>query len=635
MIASPNLANDSPALPRYLQHLSTCETRLIFHQGWQRRLVIARTLLFAGAGFFLFTGYRDSDRPVFWLAIGWGLAIAFVAAAVVHERIHQAMQGDLVQRNLYRRLVARLHRNWTELPNVAATKPESSVLATSDDLDLLGDRSLTNWCSLAGTETGWTAIANQLTSYADAKTISGRQTAAKELSPQIDIRHHLMLQLWHLGASPASLEGFSRWANDSTKSPRWLASITWLGPICLVVGVLIAVAKYDTVPGPIFWSGVVLSGMGLLTNVMLVLGYIGIIHNTFKQIGTHNEIESTCHALLQSLTQMQPRSTLLAELKRSLCDSSERDSALVALPHLRWPMRFAGLRLNPGLYLPFLVLQILFLWDFRVYGWIERWRANYATAVPRWLASIGQLEAILSAAAIHNEYPLWAFPSFELSDGQIFQADQLGHPLINDTMRVANDLNIQCSQPLLLVTGSNMSGKSTLMRAVGVNVALSRLGAPVCAKSFHCHPMELATSIRVRDSLADGVSFFMAELNRLREVVDAVQKSRQSHGRMSLVILDEILQGTNSSERLIAVSHVIQTLLGFDSLLLVSTHDLQLAEADEFHSNSQVVHFREHFEETEGRSQMKFDYQMHTGIAPTTNALKLLELVGLGKPLQG
>ena len=135
MSASPNLADASPARSRYIQHLSTCDSRLVYYQAWQRRLVIARTLLFAGAGFFLFTGYRDSDSPIFWLVIGWGLAIAFVVAATVYERLHETIQGDLVQRNLYRRLVARLNRNWFELPNVVASKPESSVSATSDDLD--------------------------------------------------------------------------------------------------------------------------------------------------------------------------------------------------------------------------------------------------------------------------------------------------------------------------------------------------------------------------------------------------------------------------------------------------------------------------------------------------------------------
>jgi DNA mismatch repair ATPase MutS len=369
----------------------------------------------------------------------------------------------------------------------------------------------------------------------------------------------------------------------------------------------------------------------LLINTYLVLGYVGVLHNAFKRIAMHSELEATCQELLRSLNQLDSQSSLLNEFRSKLCDPTEKNSAVAALVKLRWPIRLAGLRLHPSLYILFLVLQICLLWDFRVFEWIEQWRLRYSREVTKWVASLGQLEAILSAAAIHYEYPSWAFPDFDLPEEVLFEARQVGHPLLGDSSRVCNDLKIDTARPLLLVTGSNMSGKSTLMRAVGVNVALSRIGAPVCAEKFLCPTFDIATSIRVRDSLADGVSFFMAELKRLREVVDVVQHSREQYNRRSLVILDEILQGTNSQERQIAVSHVVQTLLEYQALLLVSTHDLQLADTEGFADNSQIVHFREHFEDRDGQSQMLFDYRMHPGVAPTTNALKLLELVGLSK----
>jgi len=183
-----------------------------------------------------------------------------------------------------------------------------------------------------------------------------------------------------------------------------------------------------------------------------------------------------------------------------------------------------------------------------------------------------------------------------------------------------------------LVTGSNMAGKSTLLRSIGVNSILARLGAPVCSSSWSGASFELASSIRVQDSLQDGVSFFMAELNRLRSVVDTAQAQNHIGGRQMLVLLDEILQGTNSRERQIAVEHVLDKLVEYGCIVLTSTHDLEMAGNVRIQNIAQVVHFREHFEEINGKQIMRFDYIMHAGVTPTTNALKLLEMVGLRTP---
>jgi len=184
------------------------------------------------------------------------------------------------------------------------------------------------------------------------------------------------------------------------------------------------------------------------------------------------------------------------------------------------------------------------------------------------------------------------------------------------------------------VTGSNMAGKSTFLRAVGLNLLLARVGSPVCALRFETHLYELATSIRVRDSLRDGVSFFMAELRRLKEVVDMAQQRAQRlqagvAGNPILFLLDEILQGTNSRERQVAVTTVVERLLSCGATGMLSTHDLDLANVEAIERISQIVHFHEYFETVEGREVMRFDYKMRPGSTPTTNALKLLKMVGL------
>jgi DNA mismatch repair ATPase MutS len=208
----------------------------------------------------------------------------------------------------------------------------------------------------------------------------------------------------------------------------------------------------------------------------------------------------------------------------------------------------------------------------------------------------------------------------------------LGHPLIPDPLRVLNDVQIAESQPLLLVTGSNMAGKSTLLRSLGINTVLGRLGSRVACSSWTGPNCALASSIRVQDSLADGVSFFMAELKRLRSISDATRKHQASGGqRVSLVLLDEILQGTNSRERQIAVEQVLDQFVQLGALVVASTHDLELANCPGIVKVAQVVHFREYFEQIDGVEQMRFDYKMRQGVTPTTNALKLLEMVGLSR----
>ena len=182
---------------------------------------------------------------------------------------------------------------------------------------------------------------------------------------------------------------------------------------------------------------------------------------------------------------------------------------------------------------------------------------------------------------------------------------------------------------LLLVTGSNMSGKSTLLRSLGLNAVLAHAGGAVCAAEYSGPPLVVATSMRIVDSLDDGVSFFMAELKRLKEIVDQADSFRDDRGPMLLYLLDEILQGTNSAERRIAVAQVASHLLARRAIGAISTHDLELGEDPMLKDACRPVHFRETFSKEDGKRKMTFDYQIRKGVAPTTNALALLELVGL------
>jgi DNA mismatch repair ATPase MutS len=274
-------------------------------------------------------------------------------------------------------------------------------------------------------------------------------------------------------------------------------------------------------------------------------------------------------------------------------------------------------------------LQLLLLWDVRVLEWLEGWKERHADQVPHWIDAVAQLEALASAATIADENPEWGFPNWSSGLDRDLSVEQLAHPLVPEPIRVANDLKMEEARPLLLVTGSNMAGKSTLLRSLGINVALSRVGAPAACRVWSGPNYDLASSIRVQDSLQDGVSFFMAELKRLKSVVDRAHEEHVEEGMPMLVLLDEILQGTNSRERQIAVQSVLQQLVELGCTVVASTHDLDLAQNDFITKTAQIVHFREYFENRDGVEVMRFDYKMRPGVTPTTNALKLLALVGL------
>ena len=258
---------------------------------------------------------------------------------------------------------------------------------------------------------------------------------------------------------------------------------------------------------------------------------------------------------------------------------------------------------------------------------LERWQREAGPRVRGWLSALGRFEALAALASLRFENPEWTFPVIAKGEPS-YAAKGLGHPLIRDGQRVANDVTLGPPGSFLLVTGSNMSGKSTLLRSIGINAVLAQAGGPVCAESLRMPPVTLGTSILVEDSLAEGVSFFMAELQRIRDIVKEADRAKAAGGVL-LYLLDEVLRGTNSYERQVAVRRVVLHLLKQGALGAVSTHDLQLAEVPEIAATCVPVHFRETLHPGEDPA-MTFDYAMHPGVATTVNALKLMELVGLG-----
>jgi hypothetical protein len=563
----------------------------------------------------------------------WQLGIALIVTFLGFATWYEIIQWRLEQRRShmfgFQRLVDRVHRHWDRLPQIAAEE-ECKSFATewTKDLDIFGDRSLFRWCSLAMTTTGARTISSWIASWASPATILERQEAVRELQPHRAWRLRFFEVACGLRDQRTSPEAIVWWAesDDHFAKKRWLVPFTWIGPVLFWGGLVvlsIALTGENNLVQMI-GLGCLLAGLGF--NFLLSLFIIGPIHDLFHRIGAANGELQILRTWIQTAREMPHASALSNRIHSALFDKeSDADSAIGKLQG--W-MVLAGFQRSPLFFLPYLFLQFTSLWDVRILSGLEKWKSTFGKHAHSWIDSLGMLDAITSAAAIADEHPTWAYPKI-LERGALLSTDRMAHPLLKDTHRVPNNLTIDDEQRLLLVTGSNMAGKSTLLRSVGVNSVLARLGSPVCANSWAGESFEIASSIRVQDSLQDGVSFFMAELKRLRSVVDQAIAESKPDGKRMLILLDEILQGTNSRERQIAVDSVLRRLVDLGCIVLASTHDLELASNDKMQIHAQIVHFREHFEMVEGKQIMRFDYIMRSGVTPTTNALKLLELVGL------
>jgi MutS domain V len=585
--------------------------------GWLRVATFLPALALAGYGIF------HAKAGPSWLIASAPLFVAFMVIVRVHEQVLRGA-AELRQRlQISETQIARLDRRWDRLPvtNIEVP-PEHEPVA--NDLDLFGHASLYQLVSQAHTPFGSDTLRDWLLEPAPISEIADRQQAVAFLAPAANIREEICLRGRMLGADGQSTLAFVDWAEGEPLliSRPWLNWLTRLSAIALVfslVGALTGLVDATV--------GFVMVATVALLHLLILAWYGGRVFNVLDRIGVRSHDIAQYRPLFETIAAFPSDVPLFAKLHAHMGKTPREP--LQSLAGLTRLVRFANLRRDGLFGVPYYLSQFFVLTDFHVLVLMERWQQQHGSAVRRWLEAVGRTEAVSSLATLAHDNPHWSVPVVADLPEKIIVARQLGHPLIADDRCSRNDVEVGPAGTFVLVTGSNMSGKSTLLRAVGLNTILAQAGAPVCASQLRMPPVQLATSMRTRDSLAAGVSFFMAELRRLKEIVDQSRNSRQ-HSQLCLYLLDEILQGTNSAERHIAVSRIIGHLIEHGSIGMVSTHDLELAQSPTLATACRTVHFRESITGSNGDEQMTFDYVLRPGISPTTNALKLLKFVGLG-----
>jgi len=509
-----------------------------------------------------------------------------------------------------------------KLPDPHGARFSSGEHANASDLDLFGPSSLFVAVSRAETAVGEETLASWLKEPAKIDVVRARQEAAREL-----LEHPILLEdlavlarraesrgraeeplaVW--GEAPAVMPVAGAQGPDIAK--RRLLVFLARALVPLTVGLYLA---RDYLAPINKWLG--LAYVPSLFGQLVILGALyGAIARMVTFVSSREAPFGRFRAVFARVESCELESPLLSKVVETLRATDGNASAELA--RLERVVSFADLRHNTLIHLAF---NFFFLYDVWVAMALERWRQRSGKKARKWLTALGELEALASIATFAGEHPGYAWP--EVDDGPArITAESLGHPLIPAALCVKNDLDLPEPGRAMLVTGSNMSGKSTYLRSMGLCAVMALAGLPVCARRANVARMETWTSMRIQDALDRGMSHFYAELVRLKQIVDAAQR-----GNKVLFLLDEILHGTNSHERSIGARGVVLDLVARGGVGAVSTHDFALVSiARESGGKVRTVHFSDHIQD----GKMVFDYRLKDGVVETTNAIRLMKTVGI------
>jgi hypothetical protein len=575
-------------------------------------------LLFVLGGGFGVAGL-GSGRPVPWILAGAGL-VALATFISWHERVIGRERASAARRVVNEQALARLERRFEALP-VRAFPESATASATARDLNLFGSGSVAQWLGAVATPSGRETLAAWLTeSRGSAREVVERQGAVGELAPLLDFRQELEVAAQPLAATSTATARFVEWAagepfSEAHARLRVAGRISALASLASFLLAMVGVVPIH------LWLFV------LVANYAWTWTVKGALEAEMERLSAREGAFSGYAALLRLVAGQKLTAPGLVSIHSRLAASGL--DAAGELGRLHRLSELSDVRHSSV----HTLLQAAMAWDLLLLERVAAWQRRAGRFAGEWLAAAGELEVLAAFAGVRFDHPDWAFAEIDPA-AESLTAGGLGHPLLADSARIGNDVEIGPRGRLLLVTGSNMSGKSTLLRAIGVNALLAQAGAPVCARTLRLPPVAVETSGRIDDSLVEGVSFFLAELRRLQQIVARATRAPRGSPRV-LFLLDEILRGTNSEERRIAVARIVDRLLASGAIGAVSTHDLEIARVPELARRLHNVHFRETVAEGPDGPEMTFDYRLREGLATTTNALVLLRLVGLDTPPDG
>lgn len=550
--------------------------------------------------FFLVMAIRN-DLAIMYLITGL-LVILFFLMVSYHKN-----QSD--KRNLLRELVT-LNRKELECQEYRFDRNESGSAFQdhhhpwSFDLDIFGEGSLYQFMNRTSTSRGSVRMAELLTAQpGSAAEIERRQEIVRELSEKQDFRQFYTSRAKLIDPGKESTQALLEWAGESIyiKKYRWLFYIA-LAISCLSLFVIVS-GIFD----PSVFNYLIII---LLFNWMLLSPFLYRNNRDHQKISRRHEFLGTYAILLEMLSGEEFNNDRLRHLSDISRDGSK------AIRKLSGLLNMFDTRLNMLLGA---VFNSLFLFDFIMLWFISRWKDRHNEHLQQWIEAIGETEAYISLAGFAFNHPEYVYPDIS-EERRGLQAGDIGHPLIPSGKRIGNSIRIT-EEKIVLITGANMAGKSTFLRSVGINLVLAYAGCPVCATSMETGYYQLFSSMRTSDSLKDEESYFLAEILRLKRIVE-----RMEQGDRLLILLDEVLKGTNTTDKQKGSRGLIEKSLLHDILCFIATHDLSLGEMEKEHPG-EVVNYC--FESYLGEEDVSFDYKIRPGVARNMNASFLMKKMGI------
>jgi hypothetical protein len=594
----------------YQQRLQDRRAEILRREQRHKRMGYAQLAVVAVAAIMVWQSLSGGGFSILWVLVP---AAVFVVLLVIHDRLLKAVERRRRAARFFERGLARLDDKW---PGTGETGDRllDPAHPYAADLDIFGKGSLFELLSTARTRIGEDTLGGWLLHPATPDVIRERQQAVDELREELAV----LAEEARSGVDPVKL---AEWGEAPAELHRagfrlqvWIFTLIgiagfvalWTHLLWLSNIVHLADAK-DALVRDAFLVALIITGWFLYRNNPRLGRIVSQLDEAAHELGMLSEV-------LVRLEREHFTSPLLARLRASIESEGEPPSRKLA--RLRRLTEFLDSRDNVFVR----VLEPFILWTPHLALKVEDWRAHSGAAVRRWLEAAGTMEALCSLASHAFEHPADPFPEFA-AEGPWIEAEGLGHPLLPEDKVVRNDVQIGGALRLLVVSGSNMSGKSTMLRTIGVNAVLAQAGAPVRARRFRLSPLTIGASIRVSDSLQGGVSRFYAEILRLRQILDLAAGSVPV-----LFLIDEFLHGTNSHDRRIGAAALARGLVERGAVGLITTHDLALAEvADELGERARNVHFEDHIE----AGHIGYDYVMRPGVVRKSNAIELMRQVGL------
>jgi MutS domain V len=601
------------------RHIGRLERRRQWLEMISQRYSRARATIVLVGMVAIFLGSRAFGESLAWSLAGV-VATAFGVVASYHGRVKDSLRRHTIWLHIKTTHAARMTLDWAHIPPPLALPPDTAH-PFANDLNLIGARSVHQLLDTAISRQGSARLRTWLLHPVTApEQVRARQALVRELMPRVMFRDRLTLHGTLVAQDP-----YARWDGEALRhwleGPSvpaafmpWLLVLGGLAAANITLGILYAMSLL-----PAFWVSTFA--------VYIVLYYFQ--HSRLSSLFVEAfRLEKTLHqfraVLLYLETYSYSRAPHLARLCVPLRNTVIRPSAL-----LKKIARIAGAAsVQQGNVIGPLV-NALVPWDLYFAYRFNQCKAAARAHLPVWLETWYELEALNALANFGYMNPDGVFPNIvapaEGTKSPVFLARDMQHPLLPDDTRVGNDFTLERLGEVVIITGSNMSGKSTFLRTVGVNLCLAFNGAPVPASTWHTMPFRLFTCITVSDSVTDGMSYFYAEVRRLKALLDALQ---EAHPYPLFFLIDEIFRGTNNRERHIGSRAYIQALAGGYGVGIVSTHDLDLVKLDHEIEGIHNAHFREDV----AGGQMVFDYKLRPGPCPTTNALQIMRLAGLPLP---